>query len=177
MKYAVRFRRLGLACAAALSMTSHAACPPSHVDAIGAYFSPLQDDDGFALALIEQANRRVLVAGYPALSPQLARALREARLRGVDVHVVLDRSRAPWRYSGATTLARAGVDVAVLRARAPGGDRFVVADDAVALGAAGYRTVEGGWGAGGFNLFRHAPELAGAYAGEFWRMRGQSTRE
>jgi phosphatidylserine/phosphatidylglycerophosphate/cardiolipin synthase-like enzyme len=176
MKYPACFRCLGLALVVAWPVSAYAACPPSRIDAIGAYFASTHDDAGLSLALIEQARERVLVAGYPALPPALARALADARRRGVDVHVVLDRSRAPWRYSGATALALAGVDVAALRARMPAAGRFVVADDAVALGAAGYRATEDGHETGGFNLFRHAPELARAYAGEFWRLRGESVR-
>ncbi len=171
MKYPACFRCLGLALVVAWPVSARAACPPLRIDAIGAYFAPTHDDAGLSLALIEQARQRVLVAGYPALPLALAHALADARRRGVDVHVVLDRSRAPWRYSGATALALAGVDVAALRARAPAAGRFVVADDAV-----GYRAAEDGREIGGVNLFRHAPELARAYAGEFWRLRGESAR-
>jgi hypothetical protein len=177
MKYPAFFRCLGLALVVAWPVSSLAVCAPPRVDAIGAYFAPpMHDDAGWSLALIEQARSRVLVAGYPALSPVFARALADAQRRGVEVHVVLDRSRAPWRYSGATALARVGVDVVALRVGPPAAGRFVVADDAVALGVVGYRSVEAGRDAGGFNLFRRAPELARAYAGEFWRLRDEAVR-
>jgi phosphatidylserine/phosphatidylglycerophosphate/cardiolipin synthase-like enzyme len=73
------------------------------------FFSP---KGGCTQAVVEQLNgakRQVLVQAYSFTSTPIARALVDAKRRGVDVQVILDKSQRGERYSSATFLANEGV--------------------------------------------------------------------
>ena len=65
------------------------------------------------MRLIEQAKKRILLAGYGFTSNEIAKAIKEAHARGVIVHLVLDKSNSTSKYSRAIYLANAGVDVRI----------------------------------------------------------------
>ncbi|AVR21762.1 phospholipase D-like domain-containing protein [Burkholderia multivorans] len=156
-----------LGCAA----TAHAAQIPSDAASVGAYFSYDNAAADATVALIAHAQRRVLLAGYAYVPPAVASALRAARVRGVDVRVVLVRSARAGKYSGAGYLKSAGIDVAIDSRRTEPMPRFVIVDDSVALpassdgAAAQAETV---------NVFERAPELAQSYTQSFWRLYRQA---
>jgi phosphatidylserine/phosphatidylglycerophosphate/cardiolipin synthase-like enzyme len=77
---------------------------------IDVFFSP---DGGATDAVRElgQAKRRVRVQAYSFTSAPIAKALVDAKRRGVDVVVVLDSSQQTDRYSSATFLSNEGVPV------------------------------------------------------------------
>ena len=73
------------------------------------YFSP---DGGCTRAVVESlysAKKSVLVQAYSFTSTPIARALVDAKRRGVDVKVILDTSQRTERYTSATFLANEGV--------------------------------------------------------------------
>ena len=51
--------------------------------------------------------------GYSFTSTPIAKALVEAKRRGVDVRAILDKSQRTERYSGATFLKRAGIPTVI----------------------------------------------------------------
>jgi len=74
-----------------------------------AYFSP---NGGCTQAVVEALNaakKTILVQAYSFTSVPIAKALVEAKNRGVDVRVILDKSQRTERYSGATFLANEGI--------------------------------------------------------------------
>lgn len=160
-----------LACAASIA---HAA--PVRVDnaTVETYFSPNGGAAEAALALIDGAKRRVWLAGYSFTSPEIAKALRNARVRGVQVRVVLDKSNQTGKYSGATYLSNAGVDVRIDSRYAIMHHKFIVADDWVALGSMNFTRAGDRKNAENFNVFRGAPRLTSVYAAEFDRLYAES---
>ena len=73
------------------------------------YYSP---NGGCTQAVVEQLNgakKLVLVQAYSFTSAPIARALVDAKHRGVDVQVILDKSQRGEAYSSATFLANEGV--------------------------------------------------------------------
>ena len=122
---------------------------------------------GAPVDLIEQAQRRVLRAGYTPVPPAVASALRAARARGIEVRVVLVRPPRAGRYSGAGYLKSAGIDVAIDSRHGGPASRFAIVDDSVALTTLSDGAAEQ---ADTVNVFRRAPELAQSYAQSFWRL-------
>ncbi|KHK60146.1 hypothetical protein PI86_05355 [Burkholderia sp. A9] len=161
------FLLTALTCAA----TAHASPIPSDAASVGRYFSYDNAAADATVDLIENAQRRVLLAGYAYVPPAVAAALRAARARGIEVRVVLARSSRTGKYSGAGYLKSAGIDVAIDSRHGDPAPRFVIVDDSVALttlsdGAAAHADT--------VNVFHRAPELAQSYAQSFWRLYRQA---
>ncbi|AFQ48593.1 phospholipase D-like domain-containing protein [Burkholderia cepacia] len=161
------FLLTALTCAA----TAHASPIPSDAASVGRYFSYDNAAADTTVDLIENAQRRVLLAGYAYVPPAVAAALRAARARGIEVRVVLARSSRTGKYSGAGYLKSAGIDVAIDSRHGDPAPRFVIVDDSVALttlsdGAAAHADT--------VNVFHRAPELAQSYAQSFWRLYRQA---
>ncbi|MEJ2768674.1 DUF1669 domain-containing protein [Mycetohabitans sp. B46] len=158
-------------------------CATSFVDAapvridkatVDTYFSPNGGAGEAVAALISGAKRRVWLAGYAFTSPEIAKALRNARVRGVQVRVVLDKSNETGKYSGATYLSNAGIDVRIDSQYPIMHHKFIVVDDLVAFGSMNFTRAGDRKNAENFNVFRGAPALASAYAAEFDRLYAES---
>ncbi|WP_082745266.1 MULTISPECIES: phospholipase D-like domain-containing protein [Burkholderia] len=181
MTYRVRFAPVfssvcALLCATSAPEFARAAQIPSRDAALGAYFDADASSTEIEVELIRLARTRVLVAGGASVPAAVASALCAARGRGVDVRVVLDRTGRATKYSGAAFLASAGVSVALSERVSNAHGPFVVVDDAVVLGTASFAQTRDARGAGNFNVFYRAPQLAQSYATEFWRLYGLARR-
>jgi phosphatidylserine/phosphatidylglycerophosphate/cardiolipin synthase-like enzyme len=62
---------------------------------------------------LNSAQHQILVQAFSFTSAPIAKAIVEARKRGVDVRVILDKSNASRAYSGATFLEHANVPVLI----------------------------------------------------------------
>jgi len=85
------------------------------------------------VAAIDGAQRSVRMQAYSFTDAGIAKALVEAKKRGVAVEVILDKSQAQQRYSVALYLARAGVPVWI---DAPSGiahNKVVILDERVVI--------------------------------------------
>lgn len=138
------------------------------------YFSPGGGAGQAAVGLIDGARHRVLLAGYHFTSSRIAKSLRLARERGVRVQVVLDKTEASGRYSVATYLANAGVDVVLDGRYSIMHHKFIVADDTVAFGSMNFTYAADSKNAENFNVFRGAPGLVRTYESEFRRLYAES---
>ena len=67
-------------------------------------FTPGQDCTGMIVDQVDHATARVLVQAYGLTSEPIMQALAQAKRRGVDVRVLLDKSNEQERYSAATFL-------------------------------------------------------------------------
>lgn len=89
-----------------------AATPPAAVqDNITVYFSP---DGGCTEAIVNEiagAKTSLDIQAYSFTSTPIAKAVHEAKDRGVKVRVILDKSQATAQYSSATYLFNANVPV------------------------------------------------------------------
>jgi phosphatidylserine/phosphatidylglycerophosphate/cardiolipin synthase-like enzyme len=75
------------------------------------YFSPFGGCTDAVEASLLLAKSNVLVQAYSFTSAPIAKALVDAKKRGVDVQVVLDKSQRTEQYTSATFLANEGVPV------------------------------------------------------------------
>ena len=72
-------------------------------------FTPGADCTGIIVRELTSAKRTVLVQAYTFTSAPIAKAIVDAKKRGVDVRVILDKSQRSERYSAADFLVNAGV--------------------------------------------------------------------
>jgi phosphatidylserine/phosphatidylglycerophosphate/cardiolipin synthase-like enzyme len=73
------------------------------------YFSPAGGCTEAVVAALDKAKSNVLVQAYSFTSAPIAKALIEAKKRGVHVQVILDKSQKREQYSSATFLKNSGV--------------------------------------------------------------------
>ena len=66
---------------------------PAYAADISSCFTPGEDCTGVIVSEIGTAKREVLVQAYSFTSPPIVKALADAKRRGVDVRVILDRSQ------------------------------------------------------------------------------------
>lgn len=74
-------------------------------------FSPDGDIERNIVDAINHAQKQVLVQAYGFTDKAILKALVEAKNRGIDVRVILDKSNETQKYSGATYVANAGIPV------------------------------------------------------------------
>jgi len=65
------------------------------------------------VSAIDQTRSQLRVQAYSFTSAPIASAIKRAKERGVDVKVILDKSQVSQKYSGATYLRNAGIDVVI----------------------------------------------------------------
>ena len=76
---------------------------------IQVYFSPQGGCTEAVVANLDKATNTILVQAYSFTSAPIAKALVDAKKRGVKVQVILDKSQRTERYSSADFVQRAGV--------------------------------------------------------------------
>lgn len=79
-------------------------------DGVTCFFSPAGGCTEAVVAELQQAQRSVLVQAYSFTSAPIAKALAEARQRGVEITVILDKSQRTEQYSAADFVLHAGID-------------------------------------------------------------------
>ena len=130
-----------------------------------AYFSP---NGGCTQAVVETLNgakKTILVQAYSFTSTPIAKALVDAKKRGVDVRVILDRSQRTERYSGATFLTNGGVTTFIDATHKIAHNKVIVIDDQeVITGSFNFTKAAETGNAENVLLILHAPELAAKYS-------------
>src|ERR1700722_12866484 len=102
--------------------------PPCFSCPVEVAFSPDRGATELVVKTIVEARQSVRVAAYSFTSKPIAQALLDAKKRGIDVRVVVDKSNATARYTAATFLANQGVPVRVDYRYAIMHDKFIVMD-------------------------------------------------
>lgn len=90
-------------------MVNAAALPAADTPKIDAYFSPHGGCTEAVVRTLSSARKTVLVQAYSFTSAPIAKAIVDARKRGVKVQVILDKSQRTEKYSSATFLLNEGV--------------------------------------------------------------------
>jgi phosphatidylserine/phosphatidylglycerophosphate/cardiolipin synthase-like enzyme len=126
------------ALAPALSVGREGAPPGSVAISAGTVqvlFSPWDDIEGAILAALRSARREVLLHSFSFTSRPIARALIEARARGVDVRVTADASESERTENNRIPdLAAAGIPVFVEERYQSAHNKVMIIDAAVAGG-------------------------------------------
>jgi phosphatidylserine/phosphatidylglycerophosphate/cardiolipin synthase-like enzyme len=95
---------------------------------VDAYFSP---HGGTTEAIVKELNgarMEILVQAYSFTSKPIAKALIDARKRGVKIEVILDRSQRSQKYSSADFVAHAGIPTYIDSAHAIAHNKIMIID-------------------------------------------------
>jgi phosphatidylserine/phosphatidylglycerophosphate/cardiolipin synthase-like enzyme len=139
-------------------------------------FTPGQDCTGVIVDQLDKARVRVLVQAYGMTSEPIMQALAQARRRGVDVRVLLDKSNEQERYTAATFLLNQGVAVLIDDKVAIAHNKVMVIDDAhVITGSFNFTKAAQERNAENVLVIRQSPELAQNYT-QNWRNRAAVSR-
>jgi len=105
---------------------------PANAADIRTCFTPGGDCTGLIVAEVANAKREVLVQAYSFTSPDIVKALVDAKRRGVDVQVILDKSQTGQKKEGiaADTLIIAKVPVLIDSAHSIAHNKVMVLDSA-----------------------------------------------
>lgn len=105
------------------------------------YFSPNHGATKAVVDALDAAKTTVLVQAYSFTSAAIAKALVEARGRGVDVQVILDRKETGSKYSSADFVAHARIVTLIDGAHAIAHNKVMVIDGlAVITGSFNFTT-------------------------------------
>ena len=134
-----------------------------------AFFSPNGGCTDAVVSALREARKTVLVQAYSFTSAPIAKALAEAKQRGVDVQVILDKSQRTERYSGAAFLANNGIPVFIDAGHRIAHNKVMIIDgQTVITGSFNFTKAAESGNAENVLLVLHAPELAKKYS-ENWR--------
>lgn len=127
-----------------LCMSAHAETFKA-VGSMDVYFSPRGGATGAIVREIASARSEILVQAYSFTSSSIAKALINARKRGVKIQVILDKSQCGDKYSSADFLVHGGIDTFVDFRHAIAHNKIMIVDRAVLI-------------TGSFNFTRAAEE-------------------
>jgi phosphatidylserine/phosphatidylglycerophosphate/cardiolipin synthase-like enzyme len=139
-------------------------------------FTPGQDCTALIVQQIDGAKSELLVQAYGFTSPTIIQAIGRAKERGVDVKVILDKTNAQKRYTGATYLTNHGIPVLIDDTVAIAHNKAIVIDGrAVITGSFNFTQAAQTKNAENVLLIEDAPALAEAYAAN-WSRRATVSR-
>ncbi len=95
---------------------------------IDVYFSPRGGATEAIVREIASARSEILVQAYSFTSAPIAKALLDARKRGVRVEVVLDRSQRKEKYTSADFLLHGGIDTYIDSRHAISHNKIMIID-------------------------------------------------
>lgn len=101
---------------------------PVSGDQIRVYFSPSGGATAAIVKEIDGATSEVLMQAYSFTSAPIAKALVDAKKRGVAVEAILDKSQKTASYSGATFLANSRVPTYIDSAHAIAHNKIMIID-------------------------------------------------
>lgn len=165
---------LGLACWLAPAHAREAAGAVAATGTVEVAFSPWDDTEALVVRTIESARSRILVQAYLFTSRRLARALIEAKRRGVAVEILADRDMT---FSGNGSqiprLAQVGIPVGIEHRYNAAHNKIILIDPASPRGAVITGSYNFTWAAKARNaenviVLRDNPALLRAYY-DNWR--------
>jgi len=102
-------KKILLAVLLAVAVNANAAYSIPATGSIEVAFSPRDGATALVVQTIDHAQKFILVQAYSFTSAPIAQALAQAKERGVDVRVILDKSQKTERYTAATYLKNHGI--------------------------------------------------------------------
>ena len=133
------------------------------------YFSPNGGCTEAVVSALKGAKKSVFVQAYSFTSAPIARALVDAKKRGVDVQVILDKSQRAEKYSSATFLANEGIPTYIDSIHKIAHNKVMVIDGVTVItGSFNFTKSAEEGNAENLLVIAHAPELAARYTAN-WR--------
>lgn len=119
---------------------------------------------------LEAARQRIRVQAYSFTSAPIAKALGDAKKRGVDVQVILDKSQRGERYTSATYLAHRNIPVWIDSEHAIAHDKVMILDEeTVITGSFNFTKAAESRNSENLLILRGARELAAKYEAHWSR--------
>src|SRR4051812_7888310 len=103
-------------------------CAAIQAQQIRSYFSPHGGCTDAAVAELGKAKSTVYVAAYGFTSTEIAKALTDAKKRGVKISAILDKSNETQKYTAATFLDNAGISPLIDHKHAIFHNKFMIID-------------------------------------------------
>ena len=97
------------------------------------YFSLHGGATSAIVKTLDQARKSILVQAYSFTSVPIASALVRARRRGVDVHVILDKSQRTQKYSCTDVLVHSGIKTYIDASHAIAHNKVMIIDNHIIL--------------------------------------------
>jgi phosphatidylserine/phosphatidylglycerophosphate/cardiolipin synthase-like enzyme len=139
-------------------------------------FSPSGGATQAIVQEIDNAKQEILVQAYSFTSVRIARALVEARSRGLSVEAILDRSQRTEKYSGATFLANNRIPTYIDTAHAIAHNKVMIIDKGTVItGSFNFTKAAEEKNAENLLVIR-SKELAGYYLDNWQKHRQHSVR-
>lgn len=107
--------------------------PATGTTAIDVYFSPRGGATEAIVSEINNAQSEILVQAYSFTSAPIAKALVEAKKRGIRIEAVLDKSQRNEKYSSADFIAHAGIPTYIDDNHAIAHNKIVIIDKQVLI--------------------------------------------
>lgn len=92
-------------------------------------FSPKSGATEVVVKAIREARRTILVQAYSFTSAPIAKALVEAKSRGVEVKVILDKSQMSEKYTSGTFIANHGIPLRIDSLHAIAHNKIIICDE------------------------------------------------
>lgn len=99
------------------------------VGTIEVAFSPKSGGTKAVVKAIDEARHSILVQAYSFTSAPIAKALVDAKARGVDVQVILDKSQNSEKYTSATFIANHQIPVRIDSQHAIAHNKIMICDE------------------------------------------------
>ena len=166
---------LSIDCAFPVTATPETVAEPS----IRLYFSPNGGGTEAIISEIRHARAEVLVQAYSFTSAPIAKALLDARKRGVKVTVILDKSQRKASYSAADFLRNSGVATYIDGKHAIAHNKIMIIDrECVITGSFNFTKAAEEKNAENILVIRGNPDLTSKYIGNFdWHLRHSEAYE
>ncbi len=143
--------------------------------AIEVYFSPNGGGEQAIVKELSRAKRSVLVLAYSFTSAPIAQALGQAKDRGVDVQVILDKSQKRARYSVINYLQSHRITVFIDIPHAIAHNKVMIVDGVdVITGSYNFTSAAEKRNAENLIIIRNDPQIASVYTREWHRLNSQS---
>ncbi len=140
-------------------------------------FSPDGGGEQIIVEAINNARHQILVQAYGFSNETILVALAQAKQRGIDVRVILDKSNDRGKYSGASYVANAGIPVWIDFKPSIAHNKIMIIDSKeVITGSFNFTASAQHHNAENLLILDNAPELSAVYA-KNWQWRFGESRQ
>jgi phosphatidylserine/phosphatidylglycerophosphate/cardiolipin synthase-like enzyme len=148
--------------------TTRPTSPAAERDGISVFFSPRGGCTEAVIANIAMAKKTLKVQAYYVTSAPIAKAVSDAKKRGVEVTVLLDKSQQTAKYSSATFFFNSGIPTFIDARHAIAHNKIILIDDGIILtGSFNFTKAAEESNAENLIIIRNKPELMAAYQRNF----------
>lgn len=158
---------IGLLCVVALTQSPalrRLVRKPIVAGEVEVFFSPNGGGTEAIVEELERAQKNVLVQAYSFTSARIAKALVDARKRGLDVQIIVDKSQRNERYTEADFTSHAGITTWIDAAHAIAHNKVMIIDgETVITGSFNFTKAAEEKNAENVLILRKLPALAGEY--------------